>query len=243
MIRQLRPLLLILLVAFPRQAHAQIVVYDPAAWFQRGTQILHDVDVVAHTKSTADQLTDMAKGLSGLGGFRIVPIVNTTWDTQAAMPPARIAQIENAAEIVAAMREGDAKRYLQNKLALIYVAARSQSHALKQSLAVQTDAGGPLTATINALMNTILSGNQADQQLVSVLQKIAIAGSVQHHQLDSLTQVSVGTVNQLGIMGQRQTNLDVEGLNTSLNTLELVEPVGESYTSGTAQAIRGWRSQ
>ncbi len=241
MIRHSRLLLLLMLIAIPRPAQCQWVVVDPAAIVKIFEQTQETIKIVTEAKRTGDILGGLKFRLGGLGSYRTAPVLPTTWDTQGAMPPARIPQIAEAAEIIAAMPPGDQKRYWENQLALQFVSARTQSHSLKQNLAVQTDAAGPLSSVINALMGAILSGSDADHSATAILDKIAIGAGIQAHQNDGLAQINIGTANVLGVINQRQNNSEVEQLNLGLETSANAVTFGQSYISGSAAILRAWR--
>ncbi len=241
MIRYSRPLLLVMLIAIPRPALAQWVVVDPAAIVKIFEQTQETIKIVTEARRTGDILGGLKFRLGGLGSYRTQPILPTTWDTQGSMAPARIPQIAEAVEIIAAMPPGDQKRYWENQLALQFVSARTQSHSLKQNLAVQTDAAGPLSSVINALMGAILSGSDADHSATAILDKIAIGAGIQAHQNDGLAQINIGTANVLGVINQRQQNVEIEQLNVGLITQSQAVAFGQRSTRGSAEAIRHWR--
>ncbi len=237
MIRSFRLVVLTFIVlAYSRDASAQLVVFDPAA-------VIKIVEQSIVVTKQFEQLKSMATRLQGLGQFNITPIKPTDWDVAGSLAPARVNEVATAAEMIAAMPEGPAKQQRLQELAFHFASARGSSHAMKQGGLVQADAAGQLASAINALRGSIMSSSDDDQQLASILQKIAAASGIHAHQLDGQTNVQIGSLNQLAIMQQRQINLDVEGINTAVTTMELVEPIGDSYTRGTSAVIRNWRSQ
>jgi len=230
-----------LVVLVGRPATAQFAVIDVAAVARLAEHVEKAQQIVEHTKLATDVLSGLKLRLGGLGGFRITPILPTNWDTQGAMPAARILQIADAAELVAAMPAGEQRQFWEQQLAQLYVSARTQSHALKQSLATQTDAAGPLSSVINALVGSILSGRDADHAVGAILDKIAIGSSIHAHQLDGLQQITTGTTNVIGVINQRQNNTEVEQLNLGLTTSAQAVQAGQSYMRGSSDAIRHWR--
>ncbi len=231
MIRYLRPVILVLIIAFPRDAAAQWVVVDPAAIVKIFEQTQETIKIVTEARRTGDILGGLKFRLGGLGSYRTQPVLPTTWDTQASMPAARITQISDAAEIIAAMPQGEQRRYWETMLGMQYTSARTLSHSLKQNLAVQTDAAGSITGVINALMSAVLSGSDADHSVTAILDKLAVGATVNAHQLDGLH----------GVINNRQNNSEVEQLNLGLETSANAVTFGQSYISGSAAVLRAWR--
>ncbi len=242
MIKYLRPVILVLIIAaWSRPVAGQIAVYDIGTWVKLGQQILHEKDIVEQTTNTVNQLANIAKRLGGdQGRFRTIPIAKNTWDLPGVIAPARVPGLPDIEEIVASMRAGDGRRQLENLLAWQFVSIRTHQHAIKAANNVQIDANGPLAEAMAALNAAVVSPDKEDHRVAALLGKLAAGSGIQAHQNEGLTQVAIGTLNQLGIMQQRAINAEISQLNMAVTNLE--QPAfGQTYISGSAEALRAWR--
>ncbi len=235
MIRFVGPFLLLILIAFPRPVAGQWVVIDPAAIVKIFEQTQETIKIVTEAKKTATSLTTP---LLGLGAFRLAPVPPQEWSVQQSIPAARAVTMAEAEQLVAAMAPGPAREFLQQQLSLIFVSARSGSHANKAGDLVREDLKGQLGRVIQALSASMQSSGADAHSVAAELGRIAMANGVQLHALDGLTQVNLGILDHLAIQTQRMQNADQSALNSGLTTQANAVAFGTSTTKGSAEILR-----
>jgi hypothetical protein len=245
----------LLVVAAPAPARAQIPVYDAANWYEALQQLLQFIEQYRFLLQQARRLpVDMATRYHGhsvdwtfhdlesglLYAQRILGALNTGDPTGSAYRQI-VEPLDVPTDVIGRM-PASLQRRLTDAYAAIEMADSVSELAVDQMGAMRTD--GPHDEQVAKDMEKdAVSSNDAFHTQTAILNKINTATVLGLRMQDHVSKALMSTLEQMIVANQRQRDAEAQLMNATIYQWRYGQSYGQDLFRNTAANIDGWRIQ